>query len=88
MPKNYTNRNEIRWYALNEFLGSKLKYHVIKEFDKEKYSARLIRKSIIDNNLKLTSDVKKLLPKTSINILEDEIKKQQCSRQKKLGHHL
>lgn len=74
MPKNYTNRNEIRWYALNEFLGSKLKYHVIKEFDKEKYSARLIRKSIIDNNLKLTSDVKKLLPKTSIDILEDEIK--------------
>ena len=24
MPKHYTNRNEIRWYALNEFLGSKL----------------------------------------------------------------
>ena len=23
MPKNYKNRNEIRWYALNEFLGSK-----------------------------------------------------------------
>ncbi len=38
MPKSYTNRNEIRWYAINEFLGSKLKYHVVKEFDKDKYS--------------------------------------------------
>ena len=26
MPKSYTNRNEIRWYAINEFLGGKLNY--------------------------------------------------------------
>ncbi len=73
MPKNYKNRNEIRWYALNEFLGSKLKFHVVKEFDKSKYSGRLIRQSIIDNGMHLTSDVYRLLPKTTSEILEREI---------------
>ena len=73
MPKNYTNRNEIRWYAINEFLGSKLTYHVVKEFSKEKYSGRLIRQAIIDNEMILTNDVKKLLPKTTVEILQKEI---------------
>ena len=73
MPKSYTDRNEIRWYAINEFLGSKLKYHVVKEFDKDKYSGRLIRKSIIDNDLVITKDIKKLLPKTTVEILKREI---------------
>jgi len=73
MPKSYTNRNEIRWYAINEFLGSKLKYHVIKEFNKDRYSGRLIRQSIIDNDMCITSDVRKLLPKTTVEILEREI---------------
>lgn len=73
MPKHYANRNEIRWYAINEFLGSKLNYHVVKEFDKEKYSGRLIRQSIIDNDMNITDDVKKLLPKTSVEILQHEI---------------
>ncbi|WP_405270451.1 adenylyltransferase/cytidyltransferase family protein [Methanobrevibacter sp.] len=73
MPKSYTNRNEIRWYAINEFLGSKVKYHVVKEFNKEKYSGRLIRQSIIDNDLEITSEVNKLLPKTTVEILEREI---------------
>ena len=73
MPKSYTNRNEIRWYAINEFLGSKLKYHVTKEFNKEKYSGRLIRQSIIDNDMVISKDVKKLLPKTTVEILQKEI---------------
>lgn len=73
MPKNYTNRNEIRWYAINEFLGSKLNYHVIKEFNKEKYSGRLIRQSIIDNDMVISKDIKKLLPKTTVEILQREI---------------
>lgn len=73
MPKSYTNRNEIRWYAINEFLGSKLNYHVVKEFDKNKYSGRLIRQSIIDNNMIITKEIEKLLPKTSIEILQKEI---------------
>lgn len=73
MPKSYTNRNEIRWYAINEFLGGKLNYHVIKEFSKDKYSGRLIRQSIIDNDLEITSDIKKLLPKTTVEILQREI---------------
>lgn len=73
MPKSYTNRNEIRWYAINEFLGSKLEYHVVKEFNKDKYSGRLIRQSIIDNDMVISSDVKKLLPKTTVEILEREI---------------
>ena len=73
MPKSYTNRNEIRWYAINEFLGSKLTYHVIKEFSKDKYSGRIIRQSIIDNDMEITSEVKKLLPKTTVEILQREI---------------
>ena len=73
MPKSYKNRNEIRWYAINEFLGSKLKYHVIKEFNKDKYSGRIIRQSIIDNAMVISQDVKKLLPKTTVEILEREI---------------
>ena len=73
MPKSYTNRNEIRWYELNEFLGSKLDYHVVKEFNKDKYSGRLIRQSIIDNDMEITGEVKKLLPKTTVEILEREI---------------
>ncbi|MBQ2831835.1 adenylyltransferase/cytidyltransferase family protein [Methanobrevibacter sp.] len=73
MPKTYKNRNEIRWYAINEFLGSKLKYHVTKEFNKEKYSGRLIRQSIIDNDMTITKDVERLLPKTTVDILQSEI---------------
>jgi predicted nucleotidyltransferase len=73
MPKSYTNRNEIRWYAINEFLGSKLEYHVVKEFNKEKYSGRLIRQSIIDNDMVISKSVKKLLPKTTVQILQKEI---------------
>lgn len=73
MPKHYTNRNEIRWYALNEFLGSKLKFHIVTELDKSKYSGRLIRQSIIDNGMVIPSNVYKLVPKTTIEILEREI---------------
>ena len=73
MPKSYTNRNEIRWYAINEFLGSKVKYHVVKEFNKEKYSGRLIRQSIIDNDMEISDEIKELLPKTTVEILEREI---------------
>lgn len=73
MPKNYTNRNEIRWYAINEFLGSKLDYHVVKEFNKEKYSGRLIRQSIIDNDMEISKDISKLLPKKTTEILKREI---------------
>ena len=73
MPKSYTNRNEIRWYAINEFLGSKLDYHIVKEFNKDKYSGRLIRQSITDNDMTITDEVKKLLPKTSVEILQREI---------------
>lgn len=73
MPKHYTNRNEIRWYALNEFLGSKLKYHVVQELNKSEYSGRLIRQSIIDNGMQIPSKVYKLIPKTTAEILEREI---------------
>ena len=73
MPKHYTNRNEIRWYAINEFLGSKLNFHVVSELNKEKYSGRFIRQSIIDNDMIITKDTKKLLPKTTVEILEREI---------------
>ena len=73
MPKHYTNRNEIRWYALNEFLGSKLDFHIVKELDKSKYSGRLIRQSIIDNGMVIPPNVYKLVPKSTCEILEREI---------------
>ena len=73
MPKHYTNRNEIRWYALNEFLGSKLNFHVVKELNKSEYSGRLIRQSIIDNGMSIPSNIYKVLPKTTVEILEREI---------------
>lgn len=73
MPKSYTNRNEIRWYALNEFLGSKLEFHIVKELNKSQYSGRLIRQSIIDNGMVIPSNVYKLLPKTTSEILQREI---------------
>ena len=73
MPKSYTNRNEIRWYALNEFLGSKLEFHVVKELNKSQYSGRLIRQSIIDNGMVIPSEVYKLIPKTTSEILQREI---------------
>ena len=73
MPKSYTNRNEIRWYAINEFLGSKLNFHVVKEFNKDKYSGRLIRQSIIENDMVISNETAKLLPKTTVEILQREI---------------
>lgn len=73
MPKSYTNRNEIRWYALNEFLGSKLNFHIVKEADKTKYSGRLIRQSIIENDMTIPSETYKLLPKSTLEILQREI---------------
>jgi hypothetical protein len=74
MPRNYKNRNEIRWYAINEFLGSKLNFHVIPEVSKGgKVSGRLIRQSIIDNNLRLTGEVRSLIPKITAEVLEREI---------------
>ena len=73
MPKSYTNRNEIRWYALNEFLGSQLEFHIVKEADKSKYSGRLIRQSIIENGMAIPSEVYELLPKTTLEILQREI---------------
>lgn len=87
MPKNYPNRNEIRWYALNEFLkdkyGRKLDFHVIKEVkDGGKVSGRLIRQSIIDNDYTIPKETRKVLPKPTIEILEEEIAKGQINNER------
>lgn len=75
MPQNYPNRNEIRWYGFNAFLGNKLNYHVINEIKKDdtKVSGRKIRQNILEN-LEITDEIANLLPETSIKILEKEIK--------------
>ena len=87
MPKNYPNRNEIRWYALNEFLkdkyARKLDFHVIKEVkDGGKVSGRLIRQSIIDNDYTIPKETRKVLPKSTIEILEEEIAKGQINNER------
>ncbi len=81
IPRNLPNRNVIRWYAVNEFLDlrfkRKMKFHFIPEgkVNGEKISGRQIRQEILENNLKIPHNVKKVLPDSTTNILEDEIKK-------------
>ena len=80
MPQDFPNRNVIRWYAINEFLSKKfnrkIDFHLIPELTQpKKISGRFIRKDILKNNLIISEETKKLLPKTSIEILEREIEK-------------
>ena len=80
MPQDFPNRNVIRWYGINEFLSKKfnrrIDFHLIPELTQpEKVSGRFIRKEILKNDLVISDDIKKLLPKTSIEILEREIEK-------------
>lgn len=90
MPKYFSNRNEIRWYALNEFLNkkytNKIQYHLVPEVHKKvKISGRLIRQSILDNNGIIPKETKELLPETTIKILESEIKKGNISGSRNLN---
>ncbi len=81
IPRNLPNRNVIRWFAVNEFLyrkyKRKMKFHIIPEYkmNGEKISGRHIRQEILKNNLKISKNVKKLLPDSTTEILEDEIDK-------------
>ena len=80
MPQDFPNRNVIRWYAINEFLSKKfnrkIDFHLIPEVTHpKKISGRFIRKDILKNDLVLSKDIKKLLPETTIEILEREIEK-------------
>lgn len=90
IPRSLPNRNVIRWFAVNEFLkekyGRNMDFHIIPELeinDKEangkesigKISGREIRKSIIENDMEIPEETKELLPKTTIKILQKEIKK-------------
>ncbi|MCC7553231.1 MAG: cytidyltransferase [Methanobacteriaceae archaeon] len=79
IPRNLPNRNVIRWFAVNEFLykkyNKKMNFHIIPELEfDEKISGREIRRSILENNMKIPEETKELLPKTTIKILEKEIK--------------
>ena len=79
IPRSLPNRNVIRWFAVNEFLykkyNRKMKFHIIPELKLDgKISGREIRAKIIENNFKIPEDVKEVLPKTTVNILEKEIK--------------
>ncbi len=81
IPRNLPNRNVIRWYAVNEFLyqrfNRKMEFHFIPEgkVNGEKISGREIRSEILENNLRIPGSVKRLLPKSTVRILEDEIDK-------------
>ena len=79
IPQDFPNRNVIRWYAINNFLGEtggkNLEFHLINEVtNPRKISGRFIRKSILENDMVIPKETKKLLPKTTIEILEREIK--------------
>jgi len=81
IPRNLPNRNVIRWYAVNEFLGEvlgdKMHFHFIPEskVGEEKISGRVIRREIIENNMEIPRSVGKLLPNSTIQIMEEEIEK-------------
>ncbi len=81
IPRNLPNRNVIRWYAVNEFLyqrfNRKMEFHFIPEgkVNGEKISGRQIRSEILENNLRIPGSVKRLLPKSTVRILEEEIDK-------------
>lgn len=81
IPRNLPNRNVIRWFAVNEFLYNKykrnLKFHIIPEhkISGEKISGRIIRREILENNMEIPEDVNRVLPDSTIKILEEEIKK-------------
>ena len=80
IPRNLPNRNVIRWFAVNEFLFKKykrnLKFHIIPEYKitGEKISGREIRREILENNMEIPENVARLLPDSTVRILEDEIK--------------
>jgi predicted nucleotidyltransferase len=84
------NRNVIRWYAVNEFLGKvlgrKMKFHFTPELKsgEDKISGRLIRQKIKENNMVIPKEVIKLLPPTTLSILEDEIFKGHNTGQRNL----
>ncbi len=81
IPRNLPNRNVIRWFAVNEFLykkyNRKLKFHIIPEHKiaGEKISGRIIRREILENNMEIPENVERLLPDSTVHILEEEIKK-------------
>ncbi|MFB2623360.1 MULTISPECIES: adenylyltransferase/cytidyltransferase family protein [Methanothermobacter] len=81
IPRDLPNRNVIRWFAVNEFLyrkyGRKMKFHIIPELNVNgsKISGREIRQEIIDNNMEIPSSVQRVLPESTIRILEREIEK-------------
>jgi cytidyltransferase-like protein len=77
IDRNLPNRNVIRWFAVNEFLKKKynrnMNFHIIPELKvKDKISGRDIRNAIIANNREIPENIKDLLPKTTIKILERE----------------
>ncbi len=79
IPRNLPNRNVIRWFAVNEFLYKKykrkMKFHIIPELKMGgKISGREIRAKIIENNFKIPGEVKKVLPESTVKIIEKEIK--------------
>ncbi|UTB33493.1 MAG: nucleotidyltransferase family protein [Methanobacterium sp. ERen5] len=81
IPRTLPNRNVIRWFAVNEFLkkkyGKNLKFHIIPEhkIKGDKISGRMIRREILENNMKIPEAIQKLLPDSTVRILEKEIKK-------------
>ncbi|MDL2246845.1 adenylyltransferase/cytidyltransferase family protein [Methanobrevibacter sp. OttesenSCG-928-K11] len=79
IPRNLPNRNVIRWFAVNEFLYKKynknMNFHIIPELENNgKISGREIRRSILENNMVIPDKTKELLPKSTVKILEREIK--------------
>lgn len=81
IPRNLPNRNVIRWFAVNEFLyhkyQRKMRFHIIPEYkiQGEKISGRNIRQEILKNDLEIPDNVDHLLPDFTVQILEEEIEK-------------
>lgn len=91
IPRNLPNRNVIRWFAVNDFLYKKyhrkMNFHIIPEYkvDGEKISGRNIRQEIVKNQLEIPRNIKRLLPNSTVEILEEEFQKQHLPSKRDMG---
>lgn len=79
IPRDWPDRNLIRWIAANELYGMKKKkkmgYHVTPTYkiDNETVSGRYIRRAILENG-RITAPVRHLIPSQSEKIIERELR--------------
>lgn len=79
IPRDWPDRNLIRWIAANELYGlkhkKKMDYHITPTYkiDNETVSGRYIRKAILENG-RITAPVRHLIPSQTEKVIERELR--------------